>query len=351
MLGRSSRGMLDGVDRISRSAVNAWLRLPHDTPNTFIHADSRDGGLAVPIFKLMIPLIRVRRTARMAGSNDLVVREITKLPVFRRDERRWCKPLYSHGLPVGSGVGIRRSMAHGLYRTVDGLGLQNSSSAGFVNQWMVSGSALLTGHSFVNRVKLKGSLVYTVLRAARGRPEASARCDACNQIESVGHILQMCGRIHGDRVNRHNAVNKKVTEELMKRGDQTRVEPSIPTPAGMRKPDMVAFKGDMCMVIDVTIIGDTFDLDLAHARKVDYYRTGIIRQWCSRESGVPEKDILFSDCVLNWRGTPSPRSMRELQRVGINKGIWQILSVRKPDGGCKILNAFRRTTSWEGVSQ
>ena len=27
------------------------------------------------------------------------------------------------------------------------------------------------------------------------------------------------------------------------------------------------------MVIDVTIIGDTFDLDLAHARKVDYYKT------------------------------------------------------------------------------
>ena len=66
----------------------------------------------------------------MAGSSDLVVREITTLPVFQRKER--------HGLPVGSGVGIRRSMAHGLFRTVDGLGMRDSSSAGFVNQWMVN---------------------------------------------------------------------------------------------------------------------------------------------------------------------------------------------------------------------
>ena len=182
---------------------------------------------------------------------------------------------------------------------LDGLGLKDSSSAGFVNQWMVSGSALLTGHSFVNCVKLKGSLIYTALRASRGRPEASARCDACNQIESVGHILQMCGRTHGDRVNRHNAVNRKLTKELTKRGYQTRVEPPIPTPAGLRKPDLVAFKGGVCMVIDVTIICDTFDLDDAHARKVAYYNTGIIRQWCSRESGVPEEDIMFSACVLN----------------------------------------------------
>ena len=107
-------------------------------------------------------------------------------------------------------------MAHGLYKTVDGLGLRDSASAGFVNQWMVSGSTFLTGHSFVNCVRLKGSLVYTALRASRGRPEASTRCDACKQTESVGHILQSCRRTHDDRVNRHDSVNKLLTAELTK---------------------------------------------------------------------------------------------------------------------------------------
>ena len=92
------------------------------------------------------------------------------------------------------------------------------------------------------------------------------------------------------------------------------------------------------MVIDVTLIGDTFDLDLAHARKVQYYNTGIIRNWCSRESGVPPNDVQFSACVLNWRGLPSTRSMKELRTVGIRKRAWQTLSVRTLDGGCRILN-------------
>ena len=217
---------------------------------------------------------------------------------------------------------------------------------------MVSESTFLTGHSFVNCVRLKGGLVYTALRASRGRLEASTRCDACKQTETVGHILQVCRRTHDDRVNRHDSVNKLLTAELTKGGGgyTTRVEPLIPTPAGMRYPDLVIFKGGVCMVIDVTLIGDTFDLDLAHARKVQYYNTGIIRNWCSRESGVPPNDVQFSACVLNWRGLPSTRSMKELRTVGIRKRAWQTLSVRTLHGGCRILNSFRRTTSWEGYT-
>ena len=306
VLGRTTRGTLDCLDRISRAAVRGWLRLPKDTPTAFIHANSRDGGLSVPIFKLLIPLLRIRRTSRMAESSDPVVREITRLPVFRRDERHWCKPLSSYGLPVRDGIGIRRSMAHGLHTSVDGLGLRDSASAGFVNQWMVNGSAFVTGRSFVNCVMLKGGLVYTALRASRGRPEASPRCDACNNIESVGHILQVCPRAHDDRVNRHDGVNKALTAALSKGGYTTRVEPAIPTPAGCRHPDLVAFKAGVCVVIDTTIIGDTFSLDDAHARKVAHYNVGAIRDWCHRESSVPPTDVMISACVLNWRGTPSP---------------------------------------------
>ena len=83
---------------------------------------------------------------------------------------------------------------------------------------MVSESTFLTGHSFVNCVRLKGGLVYTALRVSRGRPEASTRCDACKQTETVGHILQVCRRTHDDRVNRHDSVNKLLTAELTKGG-------------------------------------------------------------------------------------------------------------------------------------
>ena len=86
----------------------------------------------------------------------------------------------------------------------------------FFKQWLVNGSAFLTGRSFVNCVMLKGSMVYTALRAFIGRIEASTRCDACNNVESIGHILQMCHRSHDDRVNRHDSINKALTALLSK---------------------------------------------------------------------------------------------------------------------------------------
>ena len=97
--GRTIRGTLECMDRISRSMMMNWLRMPKDNPSALIHADSRDGGLAVHIFRLLTTVLRIKRTSMMAGSSDPVVRQTITLPVFRRDERRWCKPLNMYGLP------------------------------------------------------------------------------------------------------------------------------------------------------------------------------------------------------------------------------------------------------------
>ena len=108
---------------------------------------------------------------------------------------------------------------------------------------MVNGSTLLTGSGYIGCIQLKGGLVYTALRASGGRPEASPLCDACRAIESVGHILQVCPRTYKAGNSRHDGVNKYLNEKLIKRGFTTIVEPPIPTPAGLRYPDIVAFKG------------------------------------------------------------------------------------------------------------
>ena len=78
-----SRHTLDYMDKMSRAAVRGWLRLPKDTPISFIHADSKDGGLSVQRLPLIIPLLRVKRVVRMVGSLDPVVRAITELPAFK----------------------------------------------------------------------------------------------------------------------------------------------------------------------------------------------------------------------------------------------------------------------------
>ena len=89
-----------------------------------------------------------------------------------------------------------RAMGHSLHSSVDGLGLAGCRNAGWVNPWMVNGSALLTGRGYFGCIQLKGGLVHTALRASRGRPEASPKCDACSAPESIGHILKVCQSTH-----------------------------------------------------------------------------------------------------------------------------------------------------------
>ena len=127
VLGRMSRGTLVYMDRVSRAAVRGWLRLPRDTPVAFFHAESRDGGLAVHILRYIIPILRRKRMSRMFTSEDSVVRSVTELPVYQRDIGRCSAPLSAFGQVIRNGETIRKAMANGLYRSVDGTGLRGCS--------------------------------------------------------------------------------------------------------------------------------------------------------------------------------------------------------------------------------
>ena len=341
-----SRRTLDFLDKITRAAIRCWVKLPKDTPMAFFHADHRDGGLAMPMLKLSVPLLRIRRIMRMVTSEDPVVRGITQLPAFQRDVRFWSRPLSMFGCPIRDGAGTQRAMAHGLHTSVDGRGLSDCRNAGFVNQWMVNGTSLLTGHSFINCVRVKGNLVHTALRASRGRPDASTKCDACNATESLAHILQMCERTHEVRVARHDKLSKYLISVLKSRGYNSNEEPAIPTPAGIRYPDIVAWNNDQCVVIDTTIVADCHDSDDAHTRKCVYYDKPAIRKWCGERSGRPPDEILFTACTFNWRGTPARRTVNELLNgLGVSQNHLTIMSVRTLEQGVRINRSFHRTTT------
>ena len=124
------------------------------------------------------------------------------------------------------------------------------------------------------------------------------------------------------------------------------MEPAIPTPAGIRYPDLVIWKNGLCVVVDTTIVFDHKPPDDAHERKVKYYDQPAIRDWCELVSGVAADEVKFSACVLTWRGVPSQRSVRELRTLGVTKSNWLLLSVKTLEGGhasySHFTKAFRR---------
>ena len=154
----------------------------------------------------------------VVASKDPVVRAISQLPIFARERRHWSAPLAVFEVPIINGAGLKRAMAVGLHTSVDGSGLSGSRNTGYVNQWVISGTALMSGSGFVNCVHIKGNLSYTGARAARDRPERSVKCDACRGNETLSHILQTCPWTHQPQNDRYDRVNKYLTATLGKLG-------------------------------------------------------------------------------------------------------------------------------------
>ena len=101
--------------------------------------------------------------------------------------------------------------------------------------------------------------------------------------ETLAHVVLRCPRSAHARDHRHNQVAKLLTQKLAASGFTVEAEP-----AGVRRPDVVAYKpGVKAVIIDVTVVADLpGELSDAHDRKTKKYDDRQIRAWVARRSGV-----------------------------------------------------------------
>ena len=107
----------------------------------------------------------------------------------------------------------------------------------------------------------------TALRTSQGFPNHSMSCDCCGRTESLGHILQVCPRTHASRIARHDKIVDLVEQGVVRLEYGVKRELAIPTPAGIRKHDLVLDRGECVTIPDVTIVVDNADLDECHNNK------------------------------------------------------------------------------------
>ena len=94
----------------------------------------------------------------------------------------------------------------------------------------------MSGTNHIDAFKIRGNLMPTAGRMARGHLLCNVSCNACGCTES----LQVCPRTSGSRIDRHNSVLSRTVKILIKKGWSVLVELAITTPAGLRRPDIVA---------------------------------------------------------------------------------------------------------------
>ena len=165
--------------RQMRSAVRSWLKLPKDTSIAYLHARAVDGGLGLPLLRHEIPLMKRARTARMAMSPDPVVCAMLETPAARKVLR--ARQTSLNGTVMATRQGLRSALPQQLYSSVNGRGLAPASQVPAQHRWVTAGDMTLNGHAYVGAIKIRGNLVATALRSARGRPQTDIRCDCCGR--------------------------------------------------------------------------------------------------------------------------------------------------------------------------
>ena len=350
VLADPTKGYLKFLDRTIRSAVRQWTRLPHDTPLPAFYADPADGGLGLDSMELRVPTMKARRLLKLGTSADPVVREVVKLPSFRKELSKWTKPVEFRGLLAATKPMRRQALAYNLHQSVDGKGLRHSALVPSAHGWVTSGTSLITGRKFNASLGVRLNTLPTRLRAARGRPDANSSCDCCGPrvTESLSHVLQVCPRTHGSRVKRHDRVVAQTKKILERQGYSTLVEPHFHTPAGLQKPDLVAYAPDKTsVVLDACVVSDMYDdPDTPHQQKVTKYNTEEIRSQVERLTGsVPE----VSSICISWRGVFSPRSAAYLRTLGFTQADLGLLSAITVEQGAIIHRLFNTSTLRTGA--
>ena len=170
-------------------------------------------------------------------------------------------------------------------------------------------------------------------------------CDLCygNRPESLGHILQQCPAVAGQRLARHNGILERYITTLQRAGYRTRREPAIPTEAGVRYSDIVCWKGNQSHMIDVQVVADAAAGDLfdAHMRKVAYYNTPRIRAFVEDLTGSTP---IFLSFTMSWRGVLSVPSYNTWRSLGLPRGALKLLIVHGMEEGVRIAQCFKRTS-------
>ena len=355
-LGDCTRSFLQALDRQILASVRRWLHLPKDTSNAYIWSDAQKGGLGVPCVRGKTAVLKKARWEALRGcERDPIMEALLGSDLGKKVSYRTAKPIKLDGCSVEvSKTSIDTHLVDRLHATVDGRGLVHfAESRVRQSKWVTDGDSKLSGKEYVQAVKVRGSLLATRSRASRGRAlksgltqvrgDRQAMCPACpDKVANLAHMSQTCGRTHGWRSQRHNALVKMLKSALERKGYTCYAEPRIPKGGTYLKPDLVCFRKlpdarevDV-LLVDPTIVSDSCDFSDPLNVKFDKYAVGEVNDWCketarrlSELNELTPVSIDIRGVALDWRGCWAQESYQFLtQGVKLSKRYLELMSVR-----------------------
>nr|pir reverse transcriptase-like protein - silkworm [Bombyx mori]AAB59214.1 reverse transcriptase-like protein [Bombyx mori]8GH6_A Chain A, Reverse transcriptase-like protein [Bombyx mori] len=357
VLGNISDDRLRMLDVQIRKAVGQWLRLPADVPKAYYHAAVQDGGLAIPSVRATIPDLIVRRFGGLDSSPWSVARAAAKSDKIRKKLRWAWKQLrrFSRVDSTTQRPSVRLFWREHLHASVDGRELRESTRTPTSTKWIRERCAQITGRDFVQFVHTHINALPSRIRGSRGRRgggESSLTCRAgCKVRETTAHILQQCHRTHGGRILRHNKIVSFVAKAMEENKWTVELEPRLRTSVGLRKPDIIASRDGVGVIVDVQVVSGQRSLDELHREKRNKYGNhGELVELVAGRLGLPKAEcVRATSCTISWRGVWSLTSYKELRSIiGLREPTLQIVPILALRGSHMNWTRFNQMTSVMG---
>lgn len=327
VLGSATQEELNSIDTQVRSTVRKIMHFPNDVPNCYLHAPVRCGGMGIPELAFRIPINRYMRFKRLTDSNAKVAIQFDRSLAFRLNKGYTERLLRDNGLVVDVDNDlIAKFYLANLERHYATKGLSEAYSSRASRGWCGKMSNQISGGDFVKYHLLSSYSIPTLSRRYWGRKPVSGdssltHCrDGCGRPETMHHILQECKRTHGGRVLRHNRALDYIFQVLQSKWAGTAnvvKEPQIPTPSGLRKPDLIFYSttesDSVAYVIDLHIVGGE-NMSEARERKISKYRD-LIGMTESIKNRYKVKKVWYESLTISNVGIVERSSLDLLKKL------------------------------------
>ncbi|KAK9535952.1 hypothetical protein VZT92_005783 [Zoarces viviparus] len=285
--------LLARLDGQVRLAVKKWLHLPMCTTDGLIYARTIDGGLGFPRLARTVPAMQVHRLHGLYHSTDDAIRKIAKQTISKESFRRaWQRagggmlelptiesPQKGRPEETQTRVIKRKSPCdwrrdeHWRWANLEcqGRGIKHFKGDKISNCWLQYPN--LPGFKpgiYSAALQLRANVYPTRELKERGRPTTiESMCRHCQGApETCSHILGQCPAIKDNRIRRHHKICRLLVEEAESQGWMVEQEKRWTTPKGNTlAPDIVCRKGDVALIVDVTIRYESNKESLEAARR------------------------------------------------------------------------------------
>ncbi|GLV33302.1 hypothetical protein CBL_12086 [Carabus blaptoides fortunei] len=151
---------------------------------------------------------------------------------------------------------------------------------------------------------------------------------------------------------RHDAVVRALSEALTAKGWAVIAEPRIQTHEGLRRPDIIAGRGQEVALVDAQVVFGAKSLSISHREKSAKYASNPdVQEYAMSTTDPRPTRLTFTSCTLSWRGVWSAESYQDLCSLGVPARVLEGITTRVLQGShtnwgrfnAMTLNAPRRS--------